>query len=153
MLDHPNPKIIKNLVENWILVGFSPFSIKFNNNALPIPSLPPFWSQVVSQHLKKSLHMPIQDASICCPHSGIDFYEIWAPSWDPSCGHVGLLWLIKRLQDPPKRQNKRSWASRRSQDRFFMHFWWIVCWFLLDFGLIFDWFWVVWGGVWGATIC
>ena len=105
-----------------------------------MPNLPPFWSQVGSQNLKKSLNMPIQDASIFCLHFGIDFYAIWAPSWDPSCGHVGLLWPTKRTQDPPKKQNKRSWASWRSQDRCFInfdgclvYFWSIWDWFFIDF--------------------
>ena len=82
----------------------------------------------------------IQDASIFCLHFGVDFYAIWAPSWDPSCGHVGLLWPTKRTQDPPKKQNKRSWASWRSQDRLFIDFWLIFGWCLIDSQLILGWF-------------
>ena len=72
-----------------------------------MPNLPPFWSQVGSQDLKKSLHMPIQDASIFCFHFRLDLYVIWAPSWAPSRGHVSLLRPIKHTQDPQKKQEKR----------------------------------------------
>ena len=117
-----NQKSIENPLNielgKYVLFEFSPFSVNLNNNAFSMPNLPPFWNHVGSPNLKKSLNMPSQDASIFCLHFGIDFYAIWAPSWDPSCGHVGLLWPTKRTQDPPKKQNKRSWASGRSQDRF-----------------------------------
>ena len=107
----PESKNYENSIGRIVLVGFSPFSVKLNNNAFSMPNLPPLWSQVGSQNLKTSPNMPIQDASIFCLHVGIDFYAIWAPSWDPSCGHVGLLWPAKRTQDPPKKRNNRSWAS------------------------------------------
>ena len=53
-----------------------------------------------------------------------------------------------------KGKQKQSWAPKRPQDRFFMDFRWIFDWCLIDFGLIFDWFFGrKWGGEMGCSFC
>ena len=88
-----------------------PFQFNLTTMRFGCPTCLHFGAKLAPKIQKKSPKMPIQDASIFCLHFGIDFYAIWVPSWDPSCGHVGLLWPTKRTQDPPKNKKKWSWAS------------------------------------------
>ena len=122
--------------KNKYLLGFRPFQLNLTTMRFRCPTSLHFGAKLAPKIWKITSYAHPRRI-VFCHHFGIDFYAIWAPSWDPSCGHVGLLWPIKRTQDSPKKQNKRSWASRRSQDRFFIDVWSMFARFWIDFGLIF----------------
>ena len=75
-------------------------------------NMPPFFHQKSTKIHKKSIPKGIENLIDFRPH----FLLIFAPSWDPSWGHVGHFFATRRPQDPPKKHRKLVPALKTGQN-------------------------------------
>ena len=99
------PEPHKSLKFHWFYRHFwlcGIFIIRSNFDPILVPTRLHFGSQNPPKPSQKSIPRCTQFFIDFC----IEFFSIWAPSWDPSWAHVGHFFATRRPQDPPKKHQK-----------------------------------------------